>query len=214
MKLGHGLQCGRLTTGQLGFNLCADSKHQAKKYKTTSNMDNVLLQTKAAAVKLIVLDVDGVMTDGRTYIDENCIETKVFSYRDGFGIHLATRIGVRFAIITGKKSPIVDLRAEQLGIEEVHQGFENKGNVLKDIMARNGLGAEEVAYMGDDLFDIPAMRLAGLSAAPADAANEVKDFVHWVSACNGGCGAVRELIEMILRAKGKWEEARKLFTGE
>ena len=177
-------------------------------------MDDRQLQERAAGIKMIILDVDGVLTDGRTFIDENRVEAKAFSYRDGFGIYMARKAGLRFGIITGKKSAIVDLRAEQLGIEEVHQGLENKDVALKDIMNRNGFVTEDVAFMGDDLFDIPVMRLVGLSAAPADAAVEVKEIAHWVATCNGGYGAVREFVELVLKAKGIWEEARRQFTGE
>ncbi|MCF7811437.1 HAD hydrolase family protein [bacterium] len=170
------------------------------------------LQAKAEKIKMIILDVDGVMTDGRTFVNEQRVEAKAFSYRDGFGIYMATRIGLKFGIITGRKSPIVELRAEQLGINEVHQGFEDKDIILKDILERNGVKLEEVAYMGDDLFDIPVLRLVGLSATPADGEDEVKEVVNWIAPRKGGHGAVRDLIELILKAKGLWEEAKRHYT--
>ena len=117
-------------------------------------MDWQQIQRKAKLIKMIILDVDGVMTDGRTFVNEQRIEAKAFNYRDGFGIYIATRVGIKFGIITGRKSPIVELRAEQLGIEEVHQGFEDKDVILMDILERNGVKPEEVAYMGDDLFEL------------------------------------------------------------
>ncbi|NQU04459.1 MAG: HAD hydrolase family protein [Calditrichaeota bacterium] len=175
-------------------------------------MDERQLQAKAAEIKMIILDVDGVMTDGRTFVNEQRIEAKAFSYRDGFGIYMASKVGIKFGIITGKKSPIVELRAEQLSIEEVHQGFENKDVILADILKRNGLNYNEVAYMGDDLFDIPVMRVVGLSATPADGEDEVKVVADWVAPRNGGHGAVRDFIKLILKAKGIWEEAKQLFT--
>jgi len=175
-------------------------------------MDEQQLQAKAAEIKMIILDVDGVMTDGRTFVNEQRIEAKAFSYRDGFGIYMASKVGIKFGIITGRKSPIVELRAEQLGIEEVHQGFENKDVILEDILKRNGINYNEVAYMGDDLFDIPVMRVVGLSATPADGEDEVKAVTDWVAPRNGGHGAVRDFIELILKAKGIWEEAKQPFT--
>ena len=161
---------------------------------------------------MIILDVDGVMTDGRTYINADGVEAKAFDIRDGFGIVMAKRAGLRFGIITGLMSPIVEQRAGMLGIEEFHQGFTDKDVVFRGILDRNGFEADEAAYMGDDWFDIPAMKLAGLSAAPTDAQPEVREAADWVSERGGGRGAVRDLIEMVMKAKGIWEEMYRMYA--
>jgi len=170
------------------------------------------LEKRAALISMIVLDVDGVLTDGRTYINSDGVEAKAFDIRDGFSIVMARRAGLKFGIITGLMSPIVEIRASKLGIEEVHQGFIDKDIVLQGIIERNSLNSQRVAYMGDDLFDIPAMRLAGLSAAPVDAAPEVLEAADWISSLRGGRGAVREFIELVIKAKGQWEESYKFYT--
>ena len=172
------------------------------------------VESRAAKIRMIVLDVDGVMTDGRSYINSDGVEVKAFDIRDGFGIVMARRAGLEFGIITGLMSPIVEHRAEQLRIDEVHEGFIDKDLVLKEIISRNNIDASEVAYMGDDLFDIPALKLAGLSAAPADARPEVIKEVDWVSSSDGGRGAVRELIEMIMKAKGIWDDNYRKYDKE
>ncbi len=172
------------------------------------------VESRAAKIRMIVLDVDGVMTDGRSYVNSDGVEVKAFDIRDGFGIVMAKRAGLEFGIITGLMSPIVERRAEQLRIDEVHEGFIDKDLVLKEIISRNNIDASEVAYMGDDLFDIPALKLAGLSAAPADARPEVIEEADWVSSSDGGRGAVRELIEMIMKAKGIWDDNYRKYDKE
>lgn len=166
----------------------------------------------AAKIKLIAFDNDGVMTDGRVYINAEGTETKAFDIRDGFGVVMGRRAGLKFVIITGLKSAIVETRAAQLGIEEVHQGFVEKADVLRDVMQRHGLERSEIAFMGDDLFDIPAMRLAGFSATPADSHPDVQKAAYWISNRPGGRGAVRELIEFIIKARGQWEEMMDIFV--
>jgi len=169
---------------------------------------------RGAKIKMIILDVDGVMTDGNVYLDMDGRETKGFFIRDGFGILMARRAGISFAVITGVMSPIVEYRAAYLKISEVHQGFQNKDEVLRGILERNGLKSEEAAFIGDDLFDLPALRLAGLSAAPSDAHPDVLKAVDWVSQYPGGRGAVRELIELVLKARGDWDSIRREFSRE
>ncbi len=169
---------------------------------------------KAAKIKLIVLDNDGVFTDGRVYISNLGSESKAFDIRDGFGVVMARKLGIQFAIITGLLTPIVEYRAKQLGIDELRQGFTNKLDQMKEIIAKFGLDPQQVAYMGDDLFDLPVMRYVGLGAAPADAYLLVKEGADWVSEYAGGQGAVRELIDLIIQARGEWEWVLKTFTGE
>ncbi len=168
-------------------------------------MDNI---TRAKKVRLLVLDVDGTLTDGSVFIGENGEIGKRFNAKDGLGITAARRAGLLFAIITGRKSgAILEKRAAELKIEHLFQGVEDKGHVLQELCARLSLGLEQVAYVGDDLNDLPVLALAGFAAAPADAVAEVKESVHYVASLPGGKGAVREIIECILRAQDKWAEA-------
>ncbi len=170
------------------------------------------IQKRAKKIKLIALDNDGVMTDGNVWVDSAGEEIKPFFIRDGFGIVMARQFGFKFAILTGANSSIVESRAKKLQIEEVHQGFMDKDEILKDILKRHRLKPEEAAFMGDDLFDIPVMKIVGFAAAPADAHLELLPHAHWASRHNGGRGAVREFIELILKACGLWEEALKKFA--
>jgi len=164
------------------------------------------INRRAGKIKMILLDVDGVMTDGRVHLDANLVESKAFFVRDGFGILLGRKAGLEFAIITGLLSPIVEKRAQVLGIKEVHYGFIDKAEVLADILSRRQLSPSEAAYMGDDLFDLSVMRLVGLTGAPRDAHPEVRAEAHWVSQYDGGRGAVREFIELVVKARGQWEQ--------
>ena len=175
-------------------------------------LDSVSITAKAARIKLIVLDNDGVMTDGKVYINNEGLESKAFAIRDGFAVIVARRVGIKFGIITGLLSKIVETRAAQLGITEVHQGFVDKLDRMKEIIERNGLLPEEVAYMGDDLFDLPVMRYVGLGAAPADAYPLVVEGADWVADGKGGEGAVRDLVELILKAQGQWDWVLKTFA--
>lgn len=166
----------------------------------------------ALKVKMIILDVDGVMTDGRTFINTEGVESKAFDLRDGFGIVMARKAGIKFGIITGLASTIVKYRAEQLGIEEIRQNFLDKDIALEEIAKKHDLDYAEIAYMGDDLYDLPVIRLVGLSAAPSDAMQEVKETVDWVSSHKGGRGAVREFVELVMKAKGIWEDAVRRYS--
>lgn len=148
-------------------------------------------------IKLIVLDVDGTMTDGKIYIDNNGIESKSFNVKDGFAIVNAIKYGIKFAIITGRSSKVVEKRAEELKIEELHQGVENKIETLDKILLKYNISYEETAYMGDDLNDISVMKRVGFSAAPADCIEAVSDIVSFKSKYKGGEGAVREFIEYL-----------------
>ena len=151
------------------------------------------------------MDVDGVMTDGRFIYLDNGVLAKSFDVKDGFAIRLAAMNGIKFGIITGKDSPIVERRAAELEIEEVHQGYFDKLAVYRQIKEKYGLADREIAFIGDDLFDLGVLKSVGFSACPADAVPEVKAEVDYVSGKAGGRGAVREIIEMVLKAQGKWE---------
>ncbi len=167
----------------------------------------------ARKIRMIALDVDGVMTDGIITMNPDGTEAKGFHVRDGFGIILAKRAGLEFSLITGRLSSTVEHRARQLEIEELHGGFVDKRDILTDILKRHNLKWDQAAYMGDDLFDLPVLRKVGLSAAPADACEEVLAEVKWVSGKPGGYGAVRELIELIMKSQDLWDSVTDKFTG-
>ena len=165
-----------------------------------------------ASVELILSDVDGVLTDGGIWYDNQGVEIKQFHIRDGLGIKLWQRAGFRFGVLTARSSHIVKLRAQELGIEIVRQGFENKLPVARDILKELGLKPEQACYIGDDLTDLPVMRHVGLGVAVADAAAEVRAAAAHVTQSPGGHGAVRELIELVLKAKSRWEDAIQRYS--
>jgi 3-deoxy-D-manno-octulosonate 8-phosphate phosphatase (KDO 8-P phosphatase) len=175
-------------------------------------MDN--LAAKAAKVKLILLDVDGVLTDGAVVIFGDGSETKRFHIRDGIALVWAQRAGITVGLLSARQSPTTAQRAAQLGITLIHQGVASKINTYDQIVGDMVLSDEEVAYMGDDIVDLAVLARAGLSAAPSDAVNEVRSRVDFVSARPGGEGAVRELVEMILRAKGHWDPLVAAYEAE
>lgn len=160
---------------------------------------------RAEKVRLIILDVDGVLTDGGLYIGAEGELFKPFYCRDGLGITIAHRAGLRTAIITGRQSRQLLYRAQELHITEVFQGNLDKRAAYRELKARLQLDDEEIAYFGDDLVDLAVMRQVGLPAAVGDAVPEVRDAAEVVSGFPGGHGAVRELIEFILKAQGKWQ---------
>lgn len=160
----------------------------------------------AKPIRCILSDVDGVLTDGSIIWDNQGVETKIFFVRDGLGIKLWQRCGFTFGLVTARNSQIVKLRAAELGIEVVRQGFADKLPAARDAMAQLKLHPAEVCYIGDDLPDLPVMYEVGLSVAVADAANEVREAAKWVMTARGGRGAVRELVERLLKAKGRWDD--------
>lgn len=161
-----------------------------------------LLRELAARVRLLALDVDGVLTDGLLYFDSQGNESKAFNTRDGLGLKALQRFGIQLAIITGRKSPMVAVRATQLDIQYVYQGSDDKLSAYMDLMQKTGLAAEQVCYAGDDWVDLPVLRRVGLSVTVPDADEEVKNRVHWVTSRPGGHGAVREICDLILSAQG------------
>lgn len=160
---------------------------------------------RAARVKLLVLDVDGVLTDGRVIYDVEGRETKVFDIKDGHGLKLLMRAGVEVVLLSGRASQANRVRTAELGIGEIKEGVQIKLPVFTELLEARGLQPDQAAYMGDDLIDLPPLRLAGLALAPADAVAEVRAAAHWVSRRPGGRGAVRQACEFILRAQGSWE---------
>jgi len=158
-------------------------------------------------IKLLLFDVDGVLTDGSIIVNGDGSESKQFNIRDGAAIVWAQRTGLLVGLLSARLAQATSVRATQLGISIVVQGAGDKLAGYQQILADQGLTDEQVGYMGDDLQDLPVLRRAGFSAAPADAAPEVRAAVHWVSASGGGRGAVRECIEHLLRAQGTWRTA-------
>ncbi len=158
---------------------------------------------KARRIRYLLLDVDGVMTDGMIYLDQEGRETKAFNIYDGSGVHRIRKAGVQVGIITGRYSTIVDYRAKELGITEVHQRVLDKVKVYDQILVKYGLKDEEMAYMGDDVIDIPVLERVGLSVAVPNAHPEVRGRVDWITRSPGGRGAVRELTDLLLFSRTK-----------
>ena len=155
-------------------------------------------------IKLLLLDVDGVMTDGRIIYLNDGGEAKAFDVKDGHGLKLIQRAGIQVGIITGRQSDIVARRAAELGIELVYQGAKDKMQPFMEILEKLGLEPSEVAYVGDDLVDLPVMRLVGFSATVADASDDIKPYVDLVTSRPGGRGAVREVCDFLLKQSSLW----------
>ena len=167
---------------------------------------NAEVQERAARIKLLLMDCDGVLTDGRIWLFENGEEQKGFHTRDGLGTALLHRAGLRSGIISGRTSSAVERRARTLGMSFIVQGHENKVQAFADILTQANVTNAEVAYIGDDLNDIPLMVQSGLGVAVADAAPETRERAHYVTKALGGFGAVREVIELILKSQGRWDD--------
>lgn len=159
----------------------------------------------------LVLDVDGVLTDGTFVLPVEGDEFKAFHSRDGLGLRLLMDAGIKVAFLSGRRSRVVERRARELGVHKVVQGKREKIAALREIAAEFGCEPRDLAYMGDDLVDLPPMRAVGLAAAPSDARREVRDAAVFVAASAGGRGAVRDLCEHLLRELGRWEEVRARF---
>lgn len=164
------------------------------------------MRERLQKIQLLILDVDGVMTDGRIIYDNHGVETKAFDVKDGHGLKLLQRAGIRVGIITGRSSAVVDKRAAELGITLVYQGAKDKLVPFLEILAKTGLTAEQVAYVGDDYPDLPVLRRVGFAVTVADAIEELKPCVHYVTRQAGGRGAVREVCDLLLKESGRWEE--------
>lgn len=163
------------------------------------------LARKAAGIRLLLFDVDGVLTDGRILLHADGSESKAFSIRDGTGIVWAQRAGLATGLLSARHSAATTARAAQLGIRIVRQQAGDKLQMYRELLEEEGVSDGEVAFMGDDVLDLPVLSRVALSAAPADAAPDVLARVHWVSSRVGGDGAARELIELLLRAQGTWD---------
>ncbi len=159
---------------------------------------------RAARINLILMDCDGVLTDGRITLREHGDEEKSFHTRDGHGIVLAHRAGLRSGIISGRSSKTVEMRARDLGMHFVRQGTWDKIKDFEEVLAEAGVGEDKVCYIGDDVTDIPLMHRSVLAVAVADATDETRAAAHYVTRLSGGFGAVREVCELILKAQGSW----------
>jgi 3-deoxy-D-manno-octulosonate 8-phosphate phosphatase (KDO 8-P phosphatase) len=171
------------------------------------------LTVRCAAIRLVLTDVDGVLTDGRLLIDNQGIESKQFHIRDGQGIRLWQHSGGQFGIVTGRSSQVVKLRASELDIEILRQGVKAKWPAVQEICEQSGVAPAEVCYVGDDLPDMKTIQQVGLGVAVADAAEEVRQAADYTTSVNGGHGAMREVIELLLKNTNRWEAAvRKCMT--
>ena len=160
---------------------------------------------RIAGIKAVILDVDGVLTDGSIYVDAEGKETKRFNVRDGAAIKWLRRSNFMVAFLSGRTSAAVEARARQLGVEHVVQGATEKSPAYEALREKLGVSDEEVCYAGDDLHDLPVMRRVGFAVAPADGTGETRAAAHYVTQARGGEGAVRELAEVILKSRGFWE---------
>lgn len=169
---------------------------------------------RARRVRLLLLDVDGVLTDGRLFVDGDGRESKQYHIRDGTALVWARQAGLVTGVLSGRSSASTTARARQLGIGIVRQGTDDKLKTYLEILEEHGLADDEVCFMGDDVMDLPVLRRVGLGAAPSDAVDLVAERVHWTSTRPGGHGAVRELVEQVLRAQGRYEAIVARYTGE
>lgn len=165
-------------------------------------------------IKNFVLDVDGTLTDGSIFYSNDGQEMKRFNIKDGLAVVQAQKCGICFVILTGRESKIVERRMEELGVEYIFQGVKDKRKFLLDFFREKTINPMETAYIGDDLNDLAAMSLCGFKACPQDACNEVKQAVDYISEIKAGYGAVRNIIEYILKDQNMWEEVISNFTGD
>ena len=170
-----------------------------------------MLLNKLKNIKLVILDVDGVLTNGGIIYNDNGVETKIFNVKDGLGIRLLMNAGIKLCIATGRRSNVLYHRCKNLGIEHIFDGLGDKAATLDLILDRTGVSAEQIAFMGDDLPDLTLMKKVGVSIAVADAHNTVLNYADMITLKKGGNGAVRETCEAILKAQGLWENVLERF---
>jgi len=164
------------------------------------------LERRAARIKLLLMDCDGVLTDGRIWLQDGGDEQKSFNTRDGLGLALLHKAGLQSGIISGRTSKAVALRAGGLGMEFVYQGCDDKIRAFEEILAKAAVNEAQVAYVGDDLTDIPLIKRVGFGVAVGDAAPETRSVAHYVTQAPGGSGAIREVVESILKSQGRWSD--------
>ncbi|NNK58635.1 MAG: HAD hydrolase family protein [Desulfofustis sp.] len=186
-------------------------RSRAREKKRPPAEEERVLLAKAGPIRLLLLDVDGVLTDGRLYYSEEGVESKTFNTKDGLGIRLVQRAEVMTGIITARQSRLVARRAEELEMDVIRQGARNKLEEFKSILGETGFKPYQVCYMGDDLIDLSLLTRVGLAACPADAVEGVKEVCHFISSHPGGGGAVRETCDLIVQAKGLYEKLVQQF---
>ena len=170
------------------------------------------VEEKLRRIKVLILDVDGVLTDGSIIYSDNGVEIKSFNVKDGLGIRLVQKAGIKIFIVTGRRSKALYRRCNDLGIKDIFDGVSDKAAVLDRILEQTGVSPKEIAFMGDDLPDLPLMKKVGLSIAVADAHETVKKEAAMITGLIGGAGAVREVCEIILHAQGHWEKLLQHFS--
>ena len=175
------------------------------------HLDWELVLKRASRIRLLISDVDGVMTDGSITYTEEGVEIKSFSVTDGLGIKLLLDAGIEFCILTSRTSKATETRARELGIERIHQGVKDKVAVYNEIISEMGLGEHEVAYIGDDLVDLPVLTRVGLAITVPNGARQLRDYCHYCTKASGGKGAVREVAELILKGKNLWSQVLNRF---
>ena len=173
-----------------------------------------MINEKASKIKLLLLDVDGVMTDGRFTINDRGEETKAFNVKDGLGLKMLMFSGLEVVMVTGRRSQALAHRSKELGIEEVYQGVKDKNTVCQQLKKAKDLKKEQVCSLGDDIPDLAMFTESGLRIAVADAVEEVREAADFITKSNGGLGAVREACELLLKCQGKWRDALAAFSGE
>jgi 3-deoxy-D-manno-octulosonate 8-phosphate phosphatase (KDO 8-P phosphatase) len=169
------------------------------------------IERRASRIKLLLMDCDGVLTDGRLWLTDDGDEQKTFNTKDGLGLALLHRAGLRSGVISGRSSKALERRARELGVEFVRQGDPDKTEAFEEVLRLAAVDEDEVAYVGDDLTDIPLMQRAELAVAVADATQEVRSVAHYVTQAEGGRGAIREVIEIILKSQGRWNDILELY---
>jgi len=169
---------------------------------------------RARTVRLVLMDADGVLTDGRIIAFADGNEARAFHARDGLAVRIGQAGGLEFGVVSGRRSRTVEARAKELDFVEIHQSVAAKGTCVLDIAKRRGLKPEEICFVGDDIVDVPAFRRCGFAVAPADADPEVFAHVHHVGRCDGGRGIVREVVDIILHAHGSWDAATAAYMKE
>src|SRR3954469_18669291 len=182
--------------------------------ETRSRTSGMTLDARAARVKLLLLDVDGVLTDGKVLMHADGSESKRFDIKDGAALVWAQRVGLRVGLLSARPSPVTERRAAELRIRLLVQSQGPKVRAYQQIIRKEKLEDGDVAYMGDDLLDLPVLTRVGLSAAPSDAVADVRERVDFVAQAAGGNGAVRELVELLLRAQGRWDAFVSEWTSE
>lgn len=197
-------------TKRLGFLEELRTTERVKSPSVTKRL-GAEIRKRVEAVKLLVLDVDGVMTDGRLYYHDDGTESKAFDVRDGHGIKMLKQAGIETVLISGRSSPLVEKRAADLGIKDVVQGVRDKVPVLEKLLSEKKVGIEETAYVGDDVVDLPVMNRVRFAVAVADASEYLFDIAHYVTLAQGGKGAVREVAELILGVQNKWDKVAQVY---